>query len=250
MALNSNDPNNKDRVIAAALTFLCVLAILLILFCCGLRWERQELAITSTPEIMEQQPEFYEPELLPAGEDVSNLTGEPAPATSDMEDPAPAVTEQVTQPVPSESEANSSARESALATQKKDNHVKNDTALTAYVKAADALAGKFKPVDGRGSNPNAGAAGTGGAGDGVTGSAKGRTFLSCPKPNVTLRHKTIVNVAVTIDADGTVTKASASGTADQTLRKKCEEAAKKARWEAKPGASPVQGTITFTLIPK
>lgn len=244
--MGENNPR-KDRAIAAALTFLCVLALLLLLFFGGLSWERQELAIASTPEIMETEPEFYEPELLNLGEE--NALTQNAPAEAAQGDPLPSPDEQIKQPAPSQK--TSTEPKEPLNTQKRPNEAKADTAGRASDReqAAQALAGKFGPKNGN-EGTSATGTGAGGSGTGVTGSAKGRTFISCPKPSVTLRHKTVVTVSVTIDADGNVTKASARGGADAEIRKKCEEAAKKAKWSAKKGVAATSGSITFTIYPK
>ncbi|MDE6423412.1 MAG: hypothetical protein K2K95_08340, partial [Muribaculaceae bacterium] len=64
------------------------------------------------------------------------------------------------------------------------------------------------------------------------------------------RHKTIVTVNVVIDAAGKVIAASSTGSDDANIRRKCEAAAKQARWSAKKGASTTRGSITFTITPK
>ena len=95
-----------------------------------------------------------------------------------------------------------------------------------------------------------GGPGAGGTGVGISGSARGRTFLGCPKPDVALRHKAVVKVNVVIDASGKVVSASASGSADASIRRKCEQAARGARWTEKKGVSETRGTITFTITPR
>ena len=240
-----NNPR-KDRIIAAALTFLCVLALLLFLFFGGITWEREELAVVSTPEIMEIEPSFYEPELLNLGEEDATVQDRPPEAAQG--EPAPSQEEKIKKPEPAENPSPTPTKQ--LNTSKKENVVKADTAAMKSDKrqAAEALAGKFSSNNG--SSDNKGVSGAGAQGNGVTGSAKGREFLSCPLPSVTLRHKTVVTVSVTIDADGKVTSASASGSADESIRKKCEAAARQAKWSPKKGAVATRGSITFTIIPK
>ena len=235
---------DKDRIIAAALTFLFVLALLLFLFFGGMKWERAELAVTSTPDIMEDEPTYYEPDLLELGEEdaitedapAPGITGEPVPS------PEPKIRQAASQdPVtrPSSATVNSFRQESP---------VKADSALTEFQEAADALASKFNHLNGNKSSKG-GVSGSGGDGMGISGSVKGRSFLSCPKPQVTLRRRTVVTVNITINDEGVVTKASATGSADAEIRKKCEEAALRARWSAKKGAPPASGSITFTITP-
>ncbi len=117
-------------------------------------------------------------------------------------------------------------------------------------KVATSMAGKFnsKPgsVQGKFDSPG----GSDGVGSGVTGKMSGRQFLGCPLPDVSLSHKTTVTVSITVDADGKVMTATASGAATREIRKKCEQAAMQARWSAKKGATSTRGSLTFTIIPK
>lgn len=117
-------------------------------------------------------------------------------------------------------------------------------------KATSAVAGKFGPKNGAESGGAATTGGAGGNGIGIAGTANGRTFISCPKPDVALRHKTVVRVNIVIDAAGSVVEATATGSADASIRRKCEAAARRARWSAKKGAAPTRGSLTFTIIPK
>ena len=108
-------------------------------------------------------------------------------------------------------------------------------------KATSSVANKFAPHNGSTEGSDKGTSGAGGTGVGVSGNAHGRSFISCPKPDVALRHKTIVTVNVVIDAAG-------SGSAD--IRRKCEAAARQARWSAKKGATSTRGSIRFTITPR
>ena len=55
----------KDQTIAAAITFLVTLLILLSLFLGGVTFDREQLAVQSTPEILPEEEElFLEPEIL------------------------------------------------------------------------------------------------------------------------------------------------------------------------------------------
>ena len=240
----SRDYQNKDKIIAAALTFLCVLALLLLLFFGGIRWDKAELAAVSTPEIMEPEPEFYEPDLLDLGEEDAVEEDNPAPGIAGTPEPSPETKiKQVASEVPA-----IRPTQAVLNSQRKESDFKTDSALADFQEAADALASKFSPVNGNNASKS-GASGAGGNGVGVSGSVKGRTFISCPKPVVSLRNRTVVKVNITINDEGYVTSASAVGNADAAIRKKCEEAARGARWSAKKGAPPVAGSITFTITP-
>ncbi len=244
---------DKDRAIAAGLTFFVALALLLVLFFGGMTFDRQFLAESSTPELLPEEEEtFIEPELVDLGEETSvthntdpapTLKGEPEPAPEDHaeivepgEKPAP-----VPKPVVKE------------VTQKKESKVqKEEPSLTDKErrKATSSVANKFAPKNGQTEGSDKGTSGAGGTGVGVSGNAHGRSFISCPKPDVALRHKTVVTVNVVIDAEGKVTEASATGSADASIRRKCEAAARQARWSAKKGATSTRGSITFTITPR
>ena len=239
---------NKDRILAGALTLLCVLLILLGLFYGSVRWDRAMLAEVSTPEIMEDEPIFIEPYLTTFGEEdadayeapTESMQGDPIPA----EVPQPRVdntgTVKKTTPTP----APPVKSEKPEVSPELKNSEKERKA------AADAVASVFGSGSGSAKNASEGASGAGGTGTlGISGTAHGRTFLNCPLPDVKLRHKTIVTVNVVIDAAGNVTEAKASGSADASIRRKCEEAARKAKWSAKKGASDTRGSITFTITP-
>lgn len=117
-------------------------------------------------------------------------------------------------------------------------------------KATSSVANKFSHRNGAVEGTDKGTSGAGGTGVGVSGNAHGRSFISCPKPDVALRHKTIVTVNVVIDAEGKVVEATAKGSADASIRRKCEAAARQARWSAKKGATSTRGSITFTITPR
>ena len=74
---------NKDRAIAAGVTFIAVLLILLFLFTGGMDFQRIELAEASTPEMMldpEDEETFIQPEILKTqGEPDATENDEPAP---------------------------------------------------------------------------------------------------------------------------------------------------------------------------
>lgn len=244
---------NKDRAVAAGLTFFITLVILLVLFFGGITFDRQLLAEASTPEIMPVEEElFIEPKLVDLGEETSvknhskpapTLKGEPEPAPEDHveivepgEKPDPVV-----KPVAKE------------VTQKKESKIqKEEPSITDKErrKATSSVANKFSTKNGQTEGSDKGTSGAGGEGVGVSGNAHGRTFISCPKPDVALRHKTIVTVNVVIDSEGKVTEASAAGSADASIRRKCEAAARQARWSAKKGATTTRGSITFTITPR
>ena len=82
---------DKDRAIAAGLTFFVALILLLVLFFGGISYDRQLLAESSTPELLPVEEElFIEPELVDLGEEASvNHNPKPAPPRKGAPAPAP-----------------------------------------------------------------------------------------------------------------------------------------------------------------
>lgn len=241
----------KDRTIAAAITFAAVLLILLFLFIGGFTYDRSGLASQSVPEIEPLEDEmFLEPEILKdLGEENAVNRDEPAPAFKG--EPEPAETDNTKLVVPGDNPKPAPPEEKKI-TSKKESPVKaTEPSATKEEKqkitssVAKGFSGKNGAVEGK-----SGTSGAGGIGLGIQGNANGRTFKGCPKPDVELRHKTTVKVAVVIDAEGRVTSAKASGGASASIRRACEQAARGARWSAKKGAGETRGTITFTITPR
>lgn len=240
----------KDQVIAAALTFAVALVLLLVLFFGSVSWERQEIAEASTPELMEPEEMFIEPELVELGEENAVSHDKPAPAMKGEPDPAPEDHAEIIEPGENPKPAPAKPK---LNTQKKESKMKAEEPSKTdkeRQKATSSVASKFSKNNGAVEGTDKGTSGAGGTGIGVSGNAHGRTFVSCPKPDVALRHKTVVKVNVVIDADGKVTEASATGSADISIRRKCEAAARQAKWSAKKGATSTRGSITFTITPR
>lgn len=248
--MSKDNSINKDKIIAAALTFVVTLVLLLILFFGSISWERREIAKASTPELMEPEELFIEPELVELGEENAVNHDKPAPAIKGEPDPAPEDHAEIIEPGPKPKPAPPKPK---LNTSKKQSKMKADEPSQTdkeRQKATSSVASKFSKKNGATEGSDKGSAGAGGSGIGVSGNAHGRTFLNCPKPDVALRHKTVVKVNVVIDADGNVTEASATGSADISIRRKCEAAARRAKWSAKKGATSTRGSITFTITPR
>ena len=240
---------DKDRAIAAFITFIVALVILLTLFFGGISWDRQALAEASTPEIMDEEV-FIEPELVELGEENAVNHDKPAPAMKGEPDPAPEDKAEIIEPGPKPEPAPPKPK---LNTQKKESKMKVEEPSQTdkeRQKATSSVANKFSHRNGAVEGTDKGTSGAGGTGVGVSGNAHGRSFISCPKPDVALRHKTIVTVNVVIDAEGKVVEATAKGSADASIRRKCEAAARQARWSANKGATSTRGSITFTITPR
>lgn len=246
-----NKRQNKDRLVAAAVTFAAALLILLFLFFGGMTFDRQLLAESSTPEIMDEDEElFIEPEILEELGEPDAVTHD-APAPAFKGEPEPDVKDNTKLVVPGQNPKPAPPVEKPV-TQTKESPVKStEPSVTKEEKqkVTSSIAKGFSGRNGASEGKNTQGNGAGGSGTGISGNANGRTFLGCPKPDVTLQHKTVVKVSVVIDAAGNVISASASGGADATIRRKCEAAAKSAKWSEKKGAGETRGTITFTITP-
>lgn len=245
-----NDRNNRDRIIAAAITFAAVLLILLFLFVGGMSVERRELAKASSPELMQDEETFLEPEILQdLGEPDATAHDAPAPVEQGEPEQAPVVNTKLVvkgdnpNPGPAVEKKVTITKESPVKATEPQATKEETSKITSSM--ADKFSGKNGAVDGsNGSN------GSGGTGVGIQGNANGRDFLGCNKPDVSLQHKTTVKVSVVINADGKVISATASGGASAAIRRACEAAARSARWSPKKGAVETRGSITFTITPR
>lgn len=240
------------KPIPALLTLLFAAIVVAILLLVSLTPPLPPVKERTQHALLIEEELFIEPELVELGEQEAVNHDQPAPAVKGEPKPAPVEQPEVKVAAPEPKPQTPPAPK--VATQKKESSMKTppESANAKEVKeATSALASKFSSKNGNPSgNDAAGASGVGGTGIGIAGSAHGRTFQGCPKPDVTLRHKTVVKVNVVIDADGRVTEATATGSADASIRRKCEAAARAARWSPKSGAAPTRGTLTFTISPK
>lgn len=244
----------KDSAIAAAITMIVTLALLLCLIFGKLSFDRQALAAASIPEIAPPEELFIEPELIPESGDHEEELNDDAAAQAQGQ-PEPAPEPEPEKVVRAENPKPAPPVEKPVV-QKKESPVKATTPSKRdqeEKKAKDAVAGKFSPRNGMAEGKFDGAS-TGTAGVGITGKLAGRAFMGCPKPDVTLTHKVVVRVELTVDAEGRVTEvrgaSAVSGSPDSGIIAKCKAAAKGARWASKKGAAPTPGSITFTITPR
>lgn len=248
--------NKKDSIIAAAITFVVALLILLWLFFGGLTFDRAELASVSTPEIqtVDEEELFLEPELLQdLGDPDAEENTEPEPAYQGEPELSEVENQKVV--VPGNNENKTPPVEKPV-TQTKPSAVtvpEPPKTNENQQKATSKIAGKFSNGASTGSNNSSGTgANSTGVGTAV-GVVNGRKFLSCPKPSVALQNQVVVVVYVTINSKGTVTQATArskSGNPSQSILTACRDAALKAKWNEDPATPSASGTITFTITPK
>lgn len=242
----------KDSLIAGGITLFAVALLVILLVFGNLSFDMRQLAIDSTPEIglMEEEEDFIEPELIrELGEENAVHHDAPAPATQG--NPEPDIKDNTRQTTPGRNPKPAPPVEEKI-TETKEQPVKATKPPVSddeKQKVKSTIANKF-PGDNGVQGGKTGSSGAGGTGAGVQGVASGRTFKGCPKPQVSLRHKTTVVVDVVIDANGRVTSAKARGGAPADIRRACEAAARNATWSAKPDTPSSKGTITFTITPK
>lgn len=252
MSLPKNDMerrlSRRDAAVAAAVTMFVAAALLLFLFFGAITWPPDYLASVSIPETGQDEL-FIDPELVDLGEEASAVEDAPSTAVSGEPEPADVHEEQVI--VKGDNPAPAPAREKQVASGKTSPVKADEPSATEQEKrkAKDRTSGAFSAVNGS-RNGSRDGAGSGGKGAGVTGYVGGREFLSCPKPTVALRNKTVITVSIVVNADGVVTSAKAIKGGDASLQRKCEKAALSGRFSPKEGAKPAKGSITFTLVPK
>lgn len=242
----------RDSLIAAIITFVAIGLVLVWLLLTTLHYDEKMAAISEYPPLEEDEI-FLDPEILL---DNKQSIGEPdaiaqdAPAPEVKGEPAPAPVEQPHTVVSGENTTPSSEQtlvaskaESAVQTTAPDRKKEDE-------KLATSIAGKFASKPGAAEGKFDSPGGSEGVASGVTGKMSGRQFLGCPLPDVALSHKTTVTVSITVDSEGKVVSATASGAATREIRKKCEQAAMQAKWSAKKGATSTRGSLTFTIIPR
>lgn len=244
----------RDAWIAAGVTLLFAAGTIATLLCTSMSVDIKDLANASTPEItMATEPEeetFIEPELL-CDQGEPEATAKDAPAPAFKGDPKPDIKENTRKVELGKNPKPAPPVEKQVSTNKESNVKTTTPSITEEErqKVTSTVAKGFEGKNGANAG-NSSATGSGGTGMGISGVASGRSFKGCPKPKVELRHKTVVTVAVSINAEGAVISAKAKGGAPANIRAACERAAMAARWSAKPDAPETRGTITFTITPR
>lgn len=244
--------SNKDSLIACAITLIALAMIVIGLMCGHLSFDVRNIAIEETPEIglLSDEEQLIEPELIrELGEENASKHSSPAPAI--MGNPDPDERENYKQITPGNNPKPAPPVKEKVST-KKEEKVKTDKPSVSNEekqKVKSSVANKF-PNDNGVQGGKSGSTGSGGTGTGIKGVASGRTFKGCPKPQVSLRHKTTVIVDVIINANGKVTSAKARSGPPADIRRACEAAARGASWSPKADSPSSKGSITFTITPK
>ena len=240
----------RETLIAAAITFLFVAVLTVVLFVINLHYDPALLARESIPEPLEEEELFIEPEIIRnLGEEQAVTHKAPAPQLKG--EPEKAEKENTRLNIPDKN-TKPAPQIPKPVTQTKESPVQATTPPVSDEEKSKVTSAMAKGFSGRNGaeEGTTGTSGAGGTSTGVAGSAAGRTFLGCPSPDVALRHKTTVTVMVVIDAEGKVVSAKASGGSSASIRSACEQAARRAKWSAKKGAAETRGSITFTITPR
>lgn len=242
----------RDSFIAALVTFLAIALVLVWLLVATLHYDEKLAASNQNPQLEEDEI-FLDPELLLQNDKTigeEGATANDAPAPEVKGEPTPAQEEQPHTVLSGENTVPSP--EQTLITSKEESSVQTAAPdkKKEEEKVAASMAGKFGSKPGSVEGKFDSSIGSSGSANGVSGKMSGRQFLGCPLPDVALSHKTTVTVSITVDAEGKVLTATASGAATRDIRKKCEQAALQAKWSPKKGAPSTRGSITFTIIPK
>lgn len=236
-------------MIAAAVTFLFALLVFLILFKGSITFDRRQLAEASIPEIGQEEELFIDPMLIEPGEDFSKSEDDAAPEAQGNPE-VKAVEEDISRPaVKGENPEKTPAKEK-LVSQKKESSVKT-TEPSAKEKEIQKARSKSNAFQNPGvTDGKKNASGPGGTSTGISGDANGWKFLGCPAPQVSLSSKKTITVSITVNADGKVTSARASG-GDPKLHAACEAAARQARWQPLNNGKgkTARGKITFVITP-
>lgn len=252
--MNPKGPG-KQQLIAAALTALITAAILLFLFFTSLDSGRRTLADASIPEPEELEEEdlYLDPPLVIGGEDVAQEKVNDEPAETPLGEPEKAEVENDRQVTPGENPEPVKVQEKLVTSRKPSSLNAQEPAKTTEKesKISSKMAGSFSAKNGKADGRHDGS-GSGGKGSGVSGNVRGRSFLGCPLPKVSLKKTVKVVIRIRVDENGKVIEASVSsgGGASSENQQKCLNSARNARWSKKPGAAPVSGSLTFTLVPK
>lgn len=242
----------KESVIAAAVTFVAALIILVLLFTLSLRHDREALAEASIPELQDEEPIYLDPEMLQidmTGDENSQDIDEPAPQPPGEPDLAPEPSEELHVKAPEKPEKPVSNKPELVADNKPSEVKTSKPEPTEDEKRVAKAAESFKKSQNNGSRTGRETAFSGSGGNGVGYSGNiGRKLLSASTWPVKITQKKVtVSVNVTVDADGNVTKATAVSGGTPNLRKEVEKMAKGFKWSKEAGAKPVSGTITFTI---
>jgi len=248
--------SGSTQIIAATATLLVVLLLLLMLYFGSVGYDRAALAVSNIPEPdteLADEDIFLDPPLVIGNEDASqNQSSEPEASPLGQPEQADVQSDRLV--VNGDNPNPKSKSTEKLITQKSGSALKSEQPKPAKEpesKISSTMASKFGGKNGKPDGKQS-MSGSGGKGEGVKGNVRGRRFLGCPLPSVSLRNTETVIVSIRVDEKGRVIEASYKGGTSSSAvnRNKCVSAARKARWSEMPGAAPQGGTITFTLVPR
>lgn len=243
----------KDRTIAGIVALVITGLILLLLIFSKIGGSLDSL-LAENKIIEEEEEIFLEPELMNLGEPESMLNDEPAPRLQGE----PEFSETPSDELVERGESQTPTTQPRQVTQTTESSVQATTPTATEreeSRISTSVRNSFNRQNGDQSGTSQNANGSGGTGIGKIGNIKGRTFLGCGNPAITIAKEVTIVVRVTVDENGNVTSASfksdsGPGAGNKRLRDACVQASRNAKWSAKKGTASQTGTITWRLKPK
>lgn len=235
----------RDSLIAAGGTIVAASLLFCFLYFGSVRFDLREAALASTPEIGLEEELFLSPELAEPG--VDERDAEPGETPMMQGDAEPG--ERSEPEVKRGSERPSPQREK-LNTGKREEDVKSaePAARESETRKAQGRVANAFPDSGHGWGRD-NSSGSGGNSVGVSGNANGWKLIEAPHPKVAVSSRVVIEVDITVNAEGRVISAKASKGGNAGQRRACEEAAMRASWQPLNNSrrSTARGRITYTI---
>lgn len=245
-----NSIERKDKIIAATTTAVVAIIILLFLLFSSIGQSIEELI--AQQDLSQEEEIFIEPELMNLGETEQIRDNEAAPKIQGT----PQHSETPSQELIEQGESSTPSIQARQITQTDESQVQTTPppATEQESRISSAMRDRFNRPNGN-ENASSNENGSGNSGIGKTGNLKGRTFLGCSNPSISISKEVTIIVRITVDENGNVTNASfmsdsGPGAGNKRLRDACVKASKNAKWSAKKGTATQTGSITWHLKPK
>lgn len=241
----------KDKLIAVIATFIVAIVILIVLFFSYIGEDIQEFIAQN--DIQQEEEIFLDADLLNLGEIIEHQDNSPAPKLQGEPQKSETSNEELVEPGINDN----SNLEVLQVTQQSENDLQTVVPQKTEQQESQinsVMRNRFNSSSGN-TNETANTNGSGGNGIGATGNLKGRTFLGCSSPIISISKEVTIIVRISVNENGVVTDASfmsdsGPGAGNRQLRNACVKASRNAKWSAKKGVASQTGTITWHLKPK
>lgn len=247
-----NNIDKKDKIISIIATSVVAIMILMILLFTSIGQSIEELI--AQKEMIQEEEIFLDAELMNLGETKQIIDNDPAPKLQGEPEYSDTPSEQLIERGENQTQSLqpqqvTQADESNLQTTQPPATEQQESRISSSMRD------RFNRPNGNNEDATANTNGSGGTGIGKTGNLKGRTFLGCSNPSISITKEVTVVVRITVNENGIVTNASflsdnGPGAGNKRLRNACVNASKQAKWSAKKGVATQTGTITWHLKPK